>query len=146
MSLPTPPNITLSLPPINIKKNTTFQSKQDNLFDIKYCISRINMNGMIGDNPSKITNKIIDIINQNIISKHKHPEYCYYIYSSDDEILPSPFSHSNYVENMIPYMLDNFLYTDKQKYNISIRFYSNKHFDSFDTEKFPTYTINFSKI
>ena len=122
--------MSLSLTPIKVGNynDTTLKSKPDiqkDFFDIEYNISRINMNGMIGDNPDKIIHKIIDIINQNIISKH--PEYCYYIYSPDDEVLPSPFSHSNYVENMIQYMLRNFLYVDKQDYNISIRFYSNKH-------------------
>lgn len=141
--------MSLSLTPIKVNnnKNNTFKNKyyvKKQFVDIEYSISRIDMDGMIGDNPDKIINKIIDIINQNIINKH--PEYCYYIYSSDNHILPSPFSHSNYVENMIPYMLSEFLYTDKQNYNISIRFYSNKHFNFFDTEKFPTYNINFSKI
>lgn len=138
--------MSLSLTQIEIDDDT-FQSKhciQKEFVNIEYSISRIDMNGMIGDNPTKIIDKIINIVNQNIISKH--PEYCYYIYSTDDETLPSPFSHSNYVEHMIQYTLHNFLYSDTQNYNISIRFYSNKHFDFFDTEKFPTYNINFSKI
>lgn len=113
--------------------------------DIEYSVSGINYDGMMCGTIKEVSSNFIDMVKKILIDKHQNCDY--YIQGEFGDYLPSPFSTSNYVDYMVPSILQNFIYSQQKKYVLNIRFYSNnKDFNYFDTKKYPMYTIKICKL
>ena len=111
----------------------------DNI-DIEYNIPSINYNGIMGGDINEVINNFKNMINSEIINNYS--DYNYYIQEESNDFLPSPFSHSNTVNCVVPNILHNIANYNKDKLTLKIRFYpESKNFDFFDNKKNPTFMI-----
>jgi hypothetical protein len=115
-------------------------STQNNQIDIEYKISKINYNGIMSGKLNEVINNFKDVINSQIISKHKGLQY--YIQEEREDNLPSPYSNSNTINFIIPNIINYISKKNKKKYNFKIRIFSNtREFVFYDEIKYPTYEI-----
>ena len=115
------------------------------LIEIQYDIPSLNYNGMMCGEIKNICDDFINMIEDQIISKHSDLQY--YVQGEYGDYLPSPFSNSNTINFTIQNIFYNLVCYNKKKYIFKIRFYSNSSkFDFFDTQKFPTYSVEINLI
>jgi hypothetical protein len=137
--------MSFTLTPLKFSHDPDIKFNENCYIDIEYIVTEINYEGMMSGNINEVSINFIDMIKKKLIDKHTDCDY--YIQGEYGDYLPSPFSMANYVDYMIPSILKNFIYSNHKKYVLNIRFYSNnKEFNYFDTKKYPTYTINISKL
>ena len=119
--------------------NQTISNINSNI-DIEYNIPLIKFNGLMGGTIKEVTDKFINMIEAELISKH--PDCTYYIYGESDDYMPSPFSNSNTIKFIVPNIFYNIVTSNRNKFIFKIRIFSNsKKFDFFDTVKYPTYVV-----
>ena len=105
--------------PINLPKYTEKNIFKNDI-DIEYKIPLIDYNGMMYGDIKTVCNNFINMIEEQIISKHTDLEY--YIQGEYGDYLPSPFSHSNTVRFIVENIFYNLSSYDKKKYVFKIRF------------------------
>lgn len=121
------------------------QENNKNIIFIEYDIPLINYNGILSGDIKNITTNFINALKSIIVSKHL--DCSYYIQKDMDNNIPSPFSNSNTINNIIPGIIYDFVEKNKSKYIFKIRFISNsKNINFFDTKENPTYDINLIKL
>lgn len=117
-----------------------FSNNKTIFIDIEYNINKINYNGIMGGEIKDVIKNLKDVINTQIISKNT--EFGYYIQGEYDDYMPSPFSHSNSLDYIIPSILYNIVTYNKKKIIFKICFFStSKQFNFFDINKYPIYDI-----
>ena len=121
------------------------QTNNQNDILMEYYIPLINYNGILSGNIEDITTNFINVINSVIVSKHL--DCSYYIQEDNYDNLPSPFSNSNTIKNIIPVIIFDFVKNNNDNCTFKIRFISNlKKINIFDTKENPTYDINLIKL
>ena len=124
---------------MNVVKSNLSNHKT-NLINIKYTINKINYSGIIEGEIKDVIKNLKDVINTQIISKKT--ELDYYIREEYGDYMPSPFSHSNSLDYIIPSILYNIQTYNKKKIIFKICFFSNsKQFYFLDINKYPIYDI-----
>ena len=112
--------------PINLPKYTVKEKKNifKNDIDIEYKIPLIDYNGMMYGDIKTVCNNFINMIEEQIISKHTDLEY--YIQGEYDDYLPSPFSHSNTVRFIVENIFYNLSSYDKKNMYLKLDFFQIK--------------------
>lgn len=120
------------------------ENNKNNIF-IEYDIPLINYNGILSGDIKDITTNFINAINSVIVSKHL--DCSYYIQKDMEDNLPSPFSNSNTINNIIPGIVFEFIKNNNNDCTFKIRFISNfKNNNIFNIKENPTYDINLIKL